>query len=250
MNRLISSFLVTAFFVPSAIFAGVIRIEESNFTSDAGLITFSEIAFDSENPIYTPEMYGAESNGVTVSFGAYFIGQSIGGSLPGANPSGVIVGTPVSDLTLDLTGPGTFITQDAANPTSPVLSGTPTFNGAISMLFNKDIAGVGLNGGFFDTIGGTAITAFNRQGEIIGQVLNEGLGIEFLGLVTEDNTNQIAGLQFSLVGSEPAGYAIDNLRFGFADQIDIPSVPEPATISLLGFGLFSLGLFGFKRNKK
>lgn len=233
--------------------ADVIRIDETAFTPDAGLITFSEYSVGTVNPTYSPADYGGGAGAPTVNFGGFFTGQSLGGAgdcPAGAALTGCVIGTPTASLSLDPTSPDTFITTDGANPTSPVLSGTPRFNGAISILFDTDLAGVGLDGGYFDAIGGTAITAFDRAGNIIGSVLNEGLGIEFLGLVTEDGSNAIAGLQFSLVGAEPAGFAIDNLRFGTGDQIDIPpvaGVPEPGSIALLGLGLIGLGL---SRRKK
>ena len=103
----------------------------------------------------------------------------------------------------------------------------------LSILFDTDQVGVGLSGGFFNAVGGTAITAFSRNGTLLGSVLNSAMGIEFLGLVTSDGTNQIAGLQFSLVGAEPAGFGIDNVRFGTVGQVTIPdatAVPEPFTI--------------------
>ncbi|SDX25417.1 PEP-CTERM sorting domain-containing protein [Marinobacter mobilis] len=233
--------------------ADVIRIDETAFTPDAGLITFSEYSLGTVNPTYNPVDYGGGAGAPTVTFGGYFTGQSLGGAgdcPAGAALTGCVIGTPTGPLSLDPTSPDTFITNDGANPTSPVLSGSPTFNGAISILFDTDIAGVGLDGGYFNAIGGTAITAFDRDGNIIGQVFNEGLGIEFLGLVTEDGANAIAGLQFSLVGAEPAGFAIDNLRFGTGDQIVVPpvaGVPEPGSIALLGLGLAGLGL---SRRKK
>jgi hypothetical protein len=109
------------------------------------------------------------------------------------------------------------------------------------------VAGVGLSGGFFNAIGGTAITAFSRTGAVLGSVTNTGLGIEFLGLVTDDGTESIAGLLFSLVGPEPAGFAIDNLRFGARGQINVPGVPEPTTLGLLGLGL--MGVAAARRRK-
>lgn len=226
--------------------AAVIRIGADAFTPEAGLITFSEFPNNSVNPFYTPADYGANPDAPSVSFGGYFLGQSLGNSAScpaGAALTGCVIGTPLGPLSLDPNSPNTYIAPDSANPTSPVLSGTPLFNGAISILFDKDIAGVGLDGGYFDAIGGTAIKAFDRNGNIIGEVVNEGLGIEFLGLVTENGENQIAGLQFSLVGSEPFGFAIDNLRFGYAGQIKVPSsVTEPAPLALLGLGLAAFGL--------
>ncbi len=228
--------------------AGIIKIDESAFAPAAGLITFSEFGVGTNNPSYNPGNYGGGAGSPVVNFGGFFTGQSLGslGDCPtGAALSGCVFGTPTGSLSLDPGSPATFITQDGANPTSPVLSGTPTFNGVVSILFDIDLAGVGLEGGYFDAIGGTAITAFSRTGDIIGSVVNTMLGIEFLGLVTDDNTNLIAGLQFSLVGPEPAGFAIDNLRFGTAGQIITPptvSVPEPGSLALLGLGLLGLTL--------
>ncbi|WP_414529773.1 PEP-CTERM sorting domain-containing protein [Nodularia chucula] len=237
--------------------ASIIRINEDAFTPDAGLITFSELPLDTVNPTYTPNLYGGGLNAPTVTFSGVFQGQTVGLPLfpPGANPSGVVNGTPTASLALNSSSPVTRITSDADNPTSPVLSGTPAFNGPVSVLFDIDIAGVGLDGGFFDAPLGTAITAFGRDGSLLGSVTNTGLGIEFLGLVTDDGQDRIAGLQFSLVGAEPAGFGIDNLRFGRAGQVTVPdttpeSVPEPMTmLGSLTVGAFALA-FGRKKNQQ
>jgi hypothetical protein len=218
--------------------AAVVRIGAAAFTADAGLITFSEKPLGSVNPTYNPADYGGGAGAPVVTFGGYFTGQSMGGGACGGAPSGCVVGTPSAGLSIAAGSPQTFITNDGANPTSPVLSGSPIFNGPIAVLFSVDLAGVGLDAGFFNAIGGTAITAFDRAGNVIGSVANVGLGIEFLGLVTADGANNIAGLLFSLVGAEPAGFAIDNLRFGRADQII--RVPEPGSLALLAVAMIGM----------
>lgn len=223
----------------------IIRVPEASFVAGSGLITFSEFPLGTVNPTYAPANYGGGAGSPTVTFEGYFSGQSIGTGAtcpPGAAVSGCVVGSPTSPLTLDPAAPDTFITTDSANPTSPVLSGTPRFNGPVSILFDIDVTGVGLDGGFFDAIGGTAITAFARDGSVLGQVTNTGTGIEFLGLVTSDGSEQIAGLQFSLVGDEPAGFAIDNVRFGRTGQVIPPGIPEPASLLLFSAGLVAFGL--------
>lgn len=237
--------LVTAFAQAQA---GIIRISEGAFTAAAGLITFSEFAMGTVNPHYAPADYGGGGGLPSVDFDGYFLGQSVsatpGIDCPGAAPSGCIVGTPSGPLSLDAAAPNTFIASDPSTPTTPTLSGSPLYNGSIAILFDTDVAGVGLSAGFFNAAGGTAIKAYDRTGALLGSVVNTGTGIEFLGLVTDDGLAHIAGLGFSLVGDEPFGYVIDNLRFGLPGQIN---VPEPGTLAL--FGLGALGFMRARRRK-
>ncbi|MEM7519859.1 MAG: PEP-CTERM sorting domain-containing protein [Pseudomonadota bacterium] len=210
-------------------FGKVIRIERDGFSPDAGLITFSEFNVGQRNPFYASAKYGGDADGVSVTFSGFFAGQNLAsrGQCPrGANPQGCVTGIPASPLQMDARSPTTFIASDNANPTSPSLSGSPKFNGPVSILFDRDIAGVGLAGGYFNAERSTAITVFARDGRKIGGVVNLNKGMEYMALVTEDGSNRIAGLQFSLVGPEPAGYAIDELSFAFAGQINREQVPR------------------------
>jgi hypothetical protein len=190
-----------------------------------------------------------------VTFGGYFTGQSAGSTNPSACPSGAIVsgcvlGSPTGPLSIDPSSPSTFIADDGAMPTSPILSGSPLYNGSIAILFSTPQVGVGLDGGYFNAVGSTAITAFSADGTDIGSVTNDQTGDEFLGLVTADGQPEISGLLFSLVGDEPFGFDIDNVEFGVQGQVIIPgggTVPEPASLVLLGTGLLA---FGFAASRK
>ena len=105
-------------------------------------------------------------------------------------------------------------------------------------------------GGYFDALNSTAITAFDAKGNVIGSVTNDQLGIEFLGLVTSDKSATIAGLEFSLVGGEPAGFAIDDIRFGLGSQIVVPNVPLPASAPMFGASLLGLAGLGYAAKRK
>lgn len=247
----LKTLFVMGFLYSSIAQSAILRVGADAFTADAGRITFSEFAVGTVNPSYTPANYGGDLGSPNVNFGGRFVGQTgdNGADCPiGAAASGCVIGLPSAPLALDPDSPSTFIITDAANLTSPVLSGTPDFNGPVSILFDIDLIGVGLDGGFFDAVGGTAIRAFDRQGGIIGTVANEALEIEFLGLVTSDGMAAIAGLQFFLVGAEPGGFAIDNLVFARAGEVEVPSeIPLPAALPLFAS---ALGLGAMARRRK
>jgi len=210
------------------------------FTPDAPAITFDNLGL--VNPSFN--FLGIPGLGdVQVDFGGHFIGQNTF-----TIPSGAVslTGSPTGPLALDPAAPETFITGDRSNPTSPVLSGSPTFNGPISILFSQPVAAVGLDGGFFDAVESTFIEAFDMNGNSLGSVMNTQTGIEFFGVVTETGLNEIAGISFFITENEPAGFAIDNVTFGAAEQL--AEVPEPLGITLLSAGL--LGLAFCRRRRK
>lgn len=203
------------------------RVEESQFQAGAGRITFSEVPLGTPNPVYPPQRYGAPATSPTVSFGGHFVGRRLGRPdecPPGAATSGCLVGTPRGPLALDGGAPRTFTVDDR---NERVLSGSPTFNGPVAILFSRDVAAVGLVGGYFDAVGGTGITVYSRDGQVLGRTENRRIGREFLGLATSDLSERIAGLEFHLVGREPAGFGVDNIRFGDSRQVQIPGVQPP-----------------------
>jgi len=207
----------------------VVRIEEPQFHDGAGKITLTEVPRGTRNPVYPPTLYHGRPDSPTVRFGGFFQGRRIASPAecpPGAAPTGCLAGVPTSPLTLAPDAPPAFVSWDiSANALA--LGGTPQFNGPIAILFDKDVAAVGLIGGYFNAVGGTAITVYDRAGRTLGETKNLHEGFEFLGLVTSDLAPRIAGLQFHLVGAEPSGFEVRDIRFGATEQVDLPPGMTP-----------------------
>jgi hypothetical protein len=218
---------------PAAAQDAVVRIEQGQFKAGAGRITFAEVPVGAQNPTYPPSLYGGGPGSPTVRFGGFFRGQRLGtpAECPrGAVLTGCVMGNPAAPLVIDPASPGTSVQMNgsAAGGLSAGLAGSPRWNGPIAIWFDRDVAAVGLDGGYFDAPSSTAITVFDRQGRVLGRTANRGTGFEFLGLATRDLSPRIAGLEFHLVGAEPAGFGVDNIRFGAPEQVDLPGVRPPA----------------------
>ncbi len=220
--------------------AALVDLGPGSFTPLAPVITFDEQPLGTVNPVYN--FSGLPTLGdVTVSFGTNFQGQTVTGS-------GVrtLTGSPTGPLTLVTEPNGTYITNDGASPSNPILSGDPIFNGPISIFFSKPVAGVGLSGGYFNGLHGTTIEAYDAAGNVLGSITNSVLGFEFYGLADSSGASVISGVSFYITGDEPAGFEIDNVTFGAA--ADIVGVPDAgSTIVMLGMAL--AGLLGLARRK-
>lgn len=114
--------------------------------------------------------------------------------------------------------PGPVITNDGANPTSPVLSpGGAFFSGTLDMEFVSpadgtspaSVASVAFDVGFLDSLGGVTITTYDINGNVIDSFATNQLGFEHISL-----TGPIHAIEV-VTSADPAGAAIDNLSFTF-----------------------------------
>ncbi|MEH2218022.1 MAG: hypothetical protein V7K72_13085 [Nostoc sp.] len=127
------------------------------------------------------------------------------------------INSQYSDKGIIFGGDNPFITTDGANPTSPVLSGSPQFSGAIEGTFVDPKDGVTpvtavnfqLDAGYFDSLGSTTLKLYDSQGKFIEQRTNTGEGI-FTFTV---EGLPVAKWRIESVGDEPSGFAIDNVCF-------------------------------------
>lgn len=132
------------------------------------------------------------------------------------HPNGTRITNQYTDIGIVFGGSEPFITGDGANPTSPVLSGSPLFEGDITGTFvipGTEIPTVvesfTLDAGYFNELNSTRIEWFNPDGEKLGQVTNSIFGIERF-TITGGN---IASWKIGIIATETAGYAIDNVSF-------------------------------------
>jgi hypothetical protein len=123
-----------------------------------------------------------------------------------------------------------FITTDGSNPTSPVLSGTPLFTGDVGARFvvpgtaaPATVNSVSLDVGYIDNPGSTIVTAYGSNGGLLGTVVASQTGINHLTLAFPG----IARFLVESIGSEPAGFAIDNVAFTASGFTLSGSLPAP-----------------------
>ncbi len=124
-----------------------------------------------------------------------------------------------------------FTSEDGANPTSPVLSGEPRFEGEITAEFvtpgtttPATVNGFSLDVGYIDNRDSVVVDYLDSNGFVVGSQYAQSLGINHLTITYRG----IAGFTVRTVSDEPAGFAIDNL------VVD-PTVSTPVkTIGSLG----------------
>ena len=137
-------------------------------------------------------------------------------------------------------GDSPFITDDPANPTSPVLSGTPQFSGEITGTFVAPdgrpvtVGHFSLDVGYIDDPGSVAVTAFDASGHVLDTETADQTGI----VPVTVQASGIASFSVAEVSAEDAGFAIDNVAFpqpwsftitGHKPLPQPPSPPDPSS---------------------
>ncbi|MGB3513357.1 MAG: putative Ig domain-containing protein [Microcoleaceae cyanobacterium] len=185
---------------------------------DSGLkIDFDEFPDDTISPIYSPAAYDANDSAPTVTFRAFFAGQDYSeDSEQDCNDAaelGCVTGNPSSPLSLATPAYVRIARISSDSQASMERALITQDNAAYSILFDKDVAAVGVSVLNLNTVGTVAVKFFDRQGTLLKQVTNQKTGNEYIGFGTNDDTDRIAGVQLSLVNPEVGGYKIGDFSF-------------------------------------
>ncbi|NEO56171.1 MAG: hypothetical protein F6K54_25695, partial [Okeania sp. SIO3B5] len=180
-------------------------------------IDFDEFPNNTSNPIYSPAAYDTNDSAPTVTFRAFFAGQYYSKDSDqdcnGATGLGCVIGNPSHPLSLATGANVRTARVDSDSQASMNRALKTQNNAAYSILFDKDVAAVGVSVLNLDTVGSVAVKFFDRQGTLLKEVRNQKTGNEFIGFGTDDDTDKIAGVQFSLVNPEVGGYNIGDFSF-------------------------------------
>lgn len=218
----------------------------SNFapgtTLDLASITATGATLGASN-VLTVQESGGKSITLNLDPSQNYSGDTFAVASDGHGGTGITISAPVT-ITFSEYALGTFITNqyqnkgiifggdlpfiatDISNPTSPVLSGTPLFHGAITGTFVDPKTGAAatvkefsLDAGYFDTTDSTQLTWYDASGNKLGSAVDTIIGIQHFDIVS--NT-PIASWGIAEVGSEPNGFAIDNVSFNTPTAVTAP----------------------------
>jgi len=134
--------------------------------------------------------------------------------------------------TISVTGQ---ITSDGAQPTSPVVSGTPRFLGHVEVSLANAVKRVSLDVGYLDTLGSVTLTFRGADGRLLDSVTTSQTGIQNINYT---NVEGIGSLLVRITNPEPAGFSVDN--FSFSRAIDEP-LRAPKLNALSGEDAINVG---------
>ncbi|HEX4865320.1 MAG TPA: SGNH/GDSL hydrolase family protein, partial [Acidimicrobiales bacterium] len=151
-----------------------------------------------------------------ITFDEFAVGTSITTQY---QPRGVVFG-----------GDAPFISSDESNPTSPSLSGTPQFHGAIELTVvdpasgqPRSASGIQLDVGYINNPSSVEIAYYAIDGTRLGVVQANALGFNTIKIPVQG----ISHVRIAEVSTEDAGFAIDNV---LAD-VGVPSFTPTRMIS-------------------
>lgn len=216
MKRIFLRFALATGFISATLLsatAALVDVGPLSITPAASVIRFDSWSLGIVNRTYNFRHLPGIGTGT-------FLGQTVTSGFPVALSDW----QPGGPLSLNLRGPRTYMTNGSASDSNPVLIGWQQFNGPMSILFGKLVAGVALKGGF-------SVDGFDANGTSLGNLSNTVTGFQFYGLADSTGKAAISGLSFFATGNERAGLEIDDVTCG-SRQAFTP-VPEASGLILI-----------------
>ena len=218
-----------------------------------GSLTGSEVVtFEDLPQISAP---GTNYDNIFVSGGVSFAERFVGQTLSTLNNFDQLSGSPNAGLALQIGAANQNINVFAGNYNGKygnVLDGLgpigyPSYDaigeGSFALRFSTDQSQFG-----FSLVGGDGgnayISFFKRDGSLIDSITVSGLSNTYYGFSREGGVMDIAGI--SIYNDDLGGVAFDDLKHDVRSN-ENNSVPEPASMALLGIGI--AGLFAFRERK-
>lgn len=118
------------------------------------------------------------------------------------------------------------IVPDSCNPTTPGIAGDTGYTGPVRFRFSEAVSSVSFDAGCFGTEGSTRVTLFGLNNFKITKVFNLTDTNIYENFSFDFGENVITRVLIRTVGTEPAGFAVDNLNVGVR--------PEHTTIANSG----------------
>lgn len=141
-------------------------------------------------------------------------------------PEGSSVSDQYRDRGVLFEGSGPVITEDAGSASSPVLAGTPTFEGDISGRFvipgtdqPAPVYQFHWEIGHFDALQSVQMDLYAPDGSLLASHVNSGTG--YYRYVVRGGNIGIASWRFHALGNDIDGFGIDNLYFSVPGKADL-----------------------------
>lgn len=118
------------------------------------------------------------------------------------------------------------VVNDGCAPASPVIAANTSYDGPVFIDFNKPVSGIELDAGCFNAAKSTRIILYGRNDFIVARDFNPNEDSTYHHFAFQFGENVIKRVEIRPIGSEPAGFAVDN--------VSVTLRPESATVRASG----------------